>query len=100
MGLSLSNPAGAYDDIYKDGIFPKDSSLKEFLVSGPAVLAALQMQVAFEMKHSKADCEQMIEDYAYWGGDKGLTEQTMREACGMPLRDLRSMPTRIGRAHV
>ena len=49
MGLSLSNPAGAYDDIYKDGIFPKDSSLKEFLVSGPAVLAALQMQVAFEM---------------------------------------------------
>ena len=90
----LSNPAGAYDDISKDGIFPKDSSLKEFLVSGPAVLAALQMQIAFERKHSKAECEQMIEDYAYWGGDKGLTEQTMREACGMPLRDLRSTPTR------
>ena len=45
------------------------------------------------MKNSKEDCEDLIEDYAYWGGDRGLTEQTMREACGMPPRDVRNVIT-------
>ena len=36
----------------------------------------------------------MIEDYVLWGGDGGLTEATMREACGMPARDLSKHLTR------
>ena len=79
--------------MWKDGVFPKDPDLKQFLISGPAILAALQIQNAFEMKNCKEDCEQLIEDYAYWGGDRGLTEQTMREACGMPPRDVRNVIT-------
>ena len=72
----------------RDGVFPKDPDLKQFLTSGPAILAALQIQNAFEMHYSKDDSERLIEEYAYWGGDGSLTEETMREACGMPLRDL------------
>eukprot|EP00435_Cladocopium_sp_Y103_P012595 s364_g3.t1 len=85
---------GAYADMWRDGIFPKDPDLKEFLTSGPAILAALQIQNAFEMKYGKDECERLIEDYAYWGGDQGFTEQTMREACGMPPRDVRDVATR------
>ena len=80
--------------MWRDGIFPKDPDLKQFLTSGPAILAALQVQNAFEMKYGKDECERLIEDYAYWGGDQGLTEQTMREACGMPPRDVRNVATR------
>ena len=46
---------GAYADIWRDGVFAKDPDLKDFLISGPAVLAALQMQHAFEMKFSHKD---------------------------------------------
>ena len=85
--------AGGYDDMWRDGVFPKDPDLKQFLISGPAILASLQIQNAFEMKFNKEDCERLIEDYAYWGGDRGLTEDTMREACGMPPRDRRNVCT-------
>ncbi|CAE7235509.1 unnamed protein product, partial [Symbiodinium sp. KB8] len=40
------------------------------------------------------DCVQMIENYVQWGGDHGLTEKTMREACGMPPRDVRANASR------
>lgn len=85
--------AGGYDDMWRDGVFPKDPDLKQFLVSGPAILASLQIQNAFEMKFNKEECERLIEDYACWGGDRGLTEDTMREACGMPPRDRRHVCT-------
>lgn len=80
--------------MWRDGVFPKDPDLKQFLTSGPAILAALQIQNAFEMHYSKDDCERLIEDYAYWGGDGGLTEEIMREACGMPQRDVRDVAAR------
>ena len=35
--------------MWRDGIFPKDPDLKQFLTSGPAILAALQIQNAFDM---------------------------------------------------
>ena len=89
---------GAYDDIWRDGVYPKDSELKSFLSSGPAILAALQIQNAFELKHTQDECSRMIESYAYWGGDGGLTEQVMREACGMPPRDLRQHMSRAATA--
>ena len=66
-----------------DGVFPKDPSLKVFLESGPAVAAGLRIQHAFETKHRKKDCEAIIEGYAYLGGDLGITEAKMRQACGL-----------------
>ncbi|CAE7501083.1 unnamed protein product, partial [Symbiodinium necroappetens] len=87
--------AGAYSDIHLDGVFAKDEELKSFLTSGPAVLAALQLQHAFETEHSQKDCVQVIENFVQWGGDRGLTEATMREACGMPPRDVRQCASRV-----
>jgi hypothetical protein len=56
--------------------------LKNFLVSGPAIAAGLKIQVGVEKQHSKDDCVALIEQYAALGGDSGLTEDTMRVACG------------------
>ena len=46
---------GAYADIHRDGVFAKDSELKEFLTSGPAICAALQLQHCFECQHNQQD---------------------------------------------
>lgn len=83
-----------YPEISVDGIFPKDPNLAHFLVSGPAVAAALQIQHAFEAEHSRQQCEEMIENYVLWGGDGGLTEKTMRSACSLPPRDIRQNATK------
>ena len=81
-------------DIGQDGIFPKDPDLEDFLVSGPAIAAGLQLQHAFEAEFTKQDCMDMIENYAAFGGDGGLTESTMRAACGLAPRDVRANVTR------
>ena len=78
-----------YPDASADGIFPRNPALKRFLTSKPAALAGLRLQHGFEMKHSKSDCEAMIENYAALGGDGGLTEDTLRLACGLPVRSRR-----------
>ncbi|CAJ1459066.1 unnamed protein product, partial [Effrenium voratum] len=83
-----------FNDISKDGIFTKDPTLKDFLMSGPAIAAGLQMQHAFEATHREQDCRDIIENYAHWGKDHGLTEDTMREACGLAPRDKREMSSR------
>ena len=87
--------ASAYADIHKDGVFPKDPDLASFLTSSAAVAAALQIQHAFEAEYSKQACIDMIENYVTWGGDGGLTEQTMREACRLPPRDIRAANTKF-----
>ena len=84
----------AYKDIHRDGVFRKDPDLANFLTSPPAVAAGLQLQHAFEAEHSKQDCLDMIENYVVWGGDGGLTESVMREACKLPPRDLTNVATR------
>ena len=81
--------ADAYSDIATDGVFPKDPDLQYFLTSSAAVAAGLQLQHAFEMQHSKQECVDMIENYVMWGGDHGLTEDTMRIACKLPPRNRR-----------
>ena len=63
-------------------------------MSGPAIAAGLQMQHAFEATHGEQDCRDIIENYAHWGKDHGLTEDTMREACGLAPRDKREMSSR------
>ena len=45
------------------------------------------MQHGFEAKYSKAQCEDMIESYASMGRDDWLTEDSMRIARGLRLRD-------------
>ena len=69
----------SYPDAHLDGYFCRDDSLKEFLRSGPCIAAALQIQHAFETLYSAAECLDLIEAYA----NKPLTEDLMREACGL-----------------
>ena len=74
-----------YADHEKDGIFRADPSLGKFLFTSQASIAVLKLQWAFEIDHNKDDCYQLIEDYCN-GGDGHLTEDVMREACGLPVR--------------
>ena len=74
-----------YPDHEKDGIFEADPSLSKFLATSQASIAGLKLQWAFEMDHNKQDCYQLVEDYCN-GGDGHLTEDIMREACGLPVR--------------
>ena len=71
-----------YPDANVDGYFAKNDELKDFLKSGPCIAAALLLQHAFEVQHSRQECRQLIEDYAA----KPLTEDMMRKACGLPPR--------------
>ena len=87
---------GAYEDIHKDGVFVRDPDLADFIKSGSATAAGIQLQHAFEASHSKEQCLEMIENYVVWGGDGGLTEETMRLACGLPPRDVCNASTRTG----
>ena len=80
--------AGPYPDANRDGYFKKDEELKAFLKSPPCVAAALRLQHAFETSHGPHDCRQMIEDLA----SQPLTEDSMREACGLPPRHRSSEP--------
>ncbi|CAE7834976.1 unnamed protein product [Symbiodinium sp. CCMP2592] len=74
-----------YKDHEKDGVFAADPSLCKFLSSSQASIAGLKLQCAFEVDRNKDDCYQLIEDYCN-GGDGHLTEDVMREACGLPMR--------------
>ena len=76
-----------YPDHAKDGIFPKDATLKQKLVSGPLIAAGLRAQHGFEMMYTREQCRENIEKYAALGGDGGLTEDVMRAACGLLVRD-------------
>ena len=71
-----------YQDANMDGYFGKNDELKDFLRSGPCVAAALRLQHAFEVQHSRDRCRQLIEEYAA----KPLTEDMMRKACSLPAR--------------
>ena len=74
-----------YSDHEKDGIFAADPSLNKFLATSQASIAGLRMQWAFERMHSRDVCYQLIEDYCN-GGDHYLTEDVLRMACGIPIR--------------
>ena len=75
-----------YQDHRLDGIYPSDPELHHFVVSSPAVGAAIRKQHAFESLHSQAECLRLIDAYCNQAGDLGWTEYTMRLACGLPLR--------------
>ena len=79
--------AANYPDHAKDGIFAKDPRLKNLLVSGPLVAAGLRDQHGFELRHARQECRDCIERYAALGGDSGLTEDLLRSASGLRVRD-------------
>ena len=60
--------------------------MKENLRSQPYIAAGIKIQHGFECTYGKDDCIQLIEQWAALGGDGGLTETTMRIACGLKLR--------------
>ena len=64
------------------GLFAPDPSLRDFLVSGPAILAALVQQHAFEALYTREACRDLIEEYVR-SGDGGCTTSVMKEACGL-----------------
>lgn len=75
-----------YPDAHLDGIFPTRPSLRVFLKSGPAIAAGLRSQHGFERMYGRERCISMIDEWAVLGQDEGLTESTMRHACGLPSR--------------
>ena len=77
-----------YPDAHQDGYFRKDDGLKDFLRSDPCIAAALRLQHAFEVSESAESCRNMIEAYA----SKPLTEDRMREACGLKARKRTAEP--------
>ena len=84
--IDASILSSKYPNHEADGVFPKDPDLKPFLASGPCIAAGLRFQHGFEMRHDRIRCRSLIEEYAALGGDHGLTEETMRKACGLKPR--------------
>ena len=74
-----------YNDHELDGIFAADPSLNKFMLTSQASIAGLRLQWAFERNHTRDDCYQLIEAYCN-GGDSYLTEDVMRMACGLTVR--------------
>ena len=66
------------------GYSPVDQSLKTFLTSTPAAAALFRILYGFSRTHTKAQCRDIIENYVETGLGDGITEKTMRAACGLP----------------
>jgi hypothetical protein len=69
------------------GVFPKDPTLKDFLRDKPACLVTLRLIWQYAQSHSAEECRVCLEDYVMGGGDGGLTEASVRSACGLKMRD-------------
>ena len=52
----------------------------------------------FACEHSEEACRQIIDSYVRCGGDKGVTEKYIREACGLPTFD--DSRTKAGAGHL
>ena len=74
-----------YPDHELDGIFAADYSLSKYIPQSQCCLAGLRFQWAFEREYNLEDCYRVIEDYVN-GGDGYLTEDMMRAACNLPVR--------------
>lgn len=71
-------------DAEAKGIFPTDQTLKNALGSGPVARSFLKLLHTCWAGNSRQDCYDLIERYAAGGDDEGLTEETVRKACGLP----------------
>lgn len=78
----------------------QDPTLRRFLVDGPVIIAGLRIQHEFEVQFTKAQCERLIEAYAALGGDAGMTEDAMRQACALPPSDAYGQPSELPPASI
>ncbi|CAK0846846.1 unnamed protein product, partial [Prorocentrum cordatum] len=72
-----------FGDAAAAGIFARDPDAKEFLMSSVGVAAGHRVQFAFEDDHGAEACRDIIVRYARCGGDRGITEKSLRQACGL-----------------
>ena len=91
--------ARLHPDHELDGHFEADPTLKQFLSGAPAAAAGLRIQHAFEAVTGQQDCIDLIENYVA-GGDESLTEDKMRAACGLPIRERRQEVDAVAAAMV
>ena len=77
------------------GIFARDPKAMDFLISGPGVAAGHVIQLAHECDYDESRCRSIISGYVLGGGDKGLTEKTLRDACRLPPAPERKRGERI-----
>ena len=80
-----------YPDHELDGIFAADPSLAHFFTQTQASCAGLKLQWAFEERYNKDMCYEEIEAYCN-GGDQYLTEDAIRQACSIPIRNRQHEP--------
>ena len=72
-----------FGDAAAAGIFARDPDAKEFLMSSVGVAAGHRVQFAFEDDNGAEACRDIIVRYARCGGDRGITEKSLRQACGL-----------------
>ena len=65
------------------GCFARESDAKQFLTSGPAIVAGWKIQQVFAEEHSQSQIEDIIQRYTRCGGDNGVTQKVIRQACGL-----------------
>ena len=72
-----------YPNAARDGISPKQTASQGFPSVGARHRSWLANLPWFMLQYSEADCRSLIDEYV-GGADNGLTERTMRYACGLP----------------
>ena len=71
------------EDRDKAGVFERDPDMEEFFISGPAVVAGIKIQHAFECLYTRDKCREIIVWYTRQGGDLGVGQKYLRDACGL-----------------
>ncbi|CAK0846382.1 unnamed protein product [Prorocentrum cordatum] len=72
-----------FGDAAAAGIFARDPDAKEFLMSSVGVAAGHRVQFAFEDDNGAEARRDIIVRHARCGGDRGITEKSPRQACGL-----------------
>ena len=80
----LQKNYGDLAKLEKYGIFPRDPTMAEFMVSDAAVGAGHLIQHKFETDHAEQDCRNIISNFTRLGGDNGQTMKYIRKACSLP----------------
>ena len=79
------------------GVFLKDPTARDFIVSEPAKAAGWKIVHGWMMKYTAQQCRDEIESYVD-GYDKGLTRRCARLACGLDIHQPALVPVGEGDA--
>ena len=66
------------------GIFAREKDAKAFLTSSQGVVAGLRIHQVFAEENSLQQLDDKIIKFTRCGGDNGVTEKSIREACRLP----------------